>query len=231
MNTFFIFLVCLLQRIYVFNLHNTSPQLRLCCREFWIICRRPAGHEKMGWHRWSESVLILGGFPGGTRGKEPTPVSAGDIRDASSILGSGRSPGGGHGNHSSILAWRIPWTEEPGRLQSTGSQRIGHDWSNLAHMYKVAFARQLICFCWWTAKVYLVSPVHLGGSTLILGDQRSPLTCDSLWNRKAYMISEKPKTQSFSLIRKPVFHLQLLPEMELFCLMLLVWEAQPNTKR
>ena len=29
--------------------------------------------------------------------------------------------------HSSILAWRIPWTEEPGRLQSLGSQRIGHD--------------------------------------------------------------------------------------------------------
>ena len=29
--------------------------------------------------------------------------------------------------HSSILAWRIPWTEEPSRLQSTGSQRVGHD--------------------------------------------------------------------------------------------------------
>ena len=29
--------------------------------------------------------------------------------------------------HSSIFAWRIPWTEEHGRLQSTGSQRVGHD--------------------------------------------------------------------------------------------------------
>ena len=29
--------------------------------------------------------------------------------------------------HSSILAWKIPWTEEPGRLQSLGSQRVGHD--------------------------------------------------------------------------------------------------------
>ena len=36
-------------------------------------------------------------------------------------------PGGGNGNHSRILAWRIPWTEEPGELQSTGQQRIGHD--------------------------------------------------------------------------------------------------------
>ena len=45
------------------------------------------------------------------------PASAGDIRDPGSIPGSGRSPGGGHGTHSSILAWRIPWTEDPGRLQ------------------------------------------------------------------------------------------------------------------
>ena len=33
----------------------------------------------------------------------------------------------GTATHSSILAWRIPWTEEPGRLQSIGSQRVGHD--------------------------------------------------------------------------------------------------------
>ena len=36
--------------------------------------------------------------------------------------------------HSSILAWRIPWTEEPGGLQSIRSQRVGHDRSDLAHM-------------------------------------------------------------------------------------------------
>ena len=36
-------------------------------------------------------------------------------------------------NHFSVLAWRIPWTEVPGGLQSIGSQRIGHDWSDLAH--------------------------------------------------------------------------------------------------
>ena len=33
----------------------------------------------------------------------------------------------GMATHSSILAWKIPWTEEPGRLQSLGSQRVGHD--------------------------------------------------------------------------------------------------------
>ena len=35
-------------------------------------------------------------------------------------------------SHSSTLAWRIPWTKEPGELQSMGSHRVGHDWSNLA---------------------------------------------------------------------------------------------------
>ena len=37
--------------------------------------------------------------------------------------------------HSSILNWRIPWTEEPGRLQSTGSHSIGYDGSDLARTY------------------------------------------------------------------------------------------------
>ena len=45
--------------------------------------------------------------------------------DVDLIPGSGRSPGGGHGN--SLLAWRIQWTEEPGGLQSMGSQRGGHN--------------------------------------------------------------------------------------------------------
>ena len=39
--------------------------------------------------------------------------------------------------HSSILAWRIPRTKEPGGLQSTGSQRVRHDWSDLAHIYSI----------------------------------------------------------------------------------------------
>ena len=49
------------------------------------------------------------------------PVTAGDIRDAGSILGSGDAMEEGTGTHSSILAWRIPWTEEPGGLQFIGS--------------------------------------------------------------------------------------------------------------
>ena len=47
------------------------------------------------------------------------PANAGVIRDTG-------SPEEGHGNHSSVLALRIPWTEEPGGLQSIGLHRIGH---------------------------------------------------------------------------------------------------------
>ena len=55
------------------------------------------------------------------------PANAGDIRDTGSIPGLGRPPGEGHGDLLQYFAWRIPWTEEPGRLQSIGSQRVGHD--------------------------------------------------------------------------------------------------------
>ena len=39
----------------------------------------------------------------------------------------------GVATHTSILVWRIPWTEQPGRLQSMGLQRVRHNWRNLAH--------------------------------------------------------------------------------------------------
>ena len=42
----------------------------------------------------------------------------------------------GMATHCNILAWRIPWTEQPGELQTTGLQRVGHDWSDLAQYTK-----------------------------------------------------------------------------------------------
>ena len=62
-------------------------------------------------------------FPGGSDGKASV-YNAGDL---GSIPGWGRSPGEGNATHSSILAWKIPWTEEPGGLQSMGLKRVGHD--------------------------------------------------------------------------------------------------------
>ena len=55
------------------------------------------------------------------------PASAGSGIDSGSISGSGRYTGVGTVTLSNILAWRIPWTQEPGGLQSIGSQRVRHD--------------------------------------------------------------------------------------------------------
>ena len=86
-------------------------------------------------------------------GREST-CSTGDKGDMSLISGLGRSAGGGMATHSNILAWRIPRIEEPGGLQSIGSQRVRHDWSNWAQ------TRFSICQCFisflWSNKI----PLH-----------------------------------------------------------------------
>ena len=61
------------------------------------------------------------------------PANAGNTRDAGLIHGLGRSLEKGMAAHSSILAWRIPWTEEPGRLQSMGLLRVRYDCTH--HFY------------------------------------------------------------------------------------------------
>ena len=85
-------------------------------------------------HDWAtkqsrENILL--GFPGSSVVKNP-PANAGDGRDAVWSLGWEDPLEEGMATHSSILVWRIPWTGEPGRLQSTGSQRVRPDWSYLA---------------------------------------------------------------------------------------------------
>ena len=80
------------------------------------------------------------GFPSGSVVKNP-PASAGDL---GSILGQEDLLEKGMATHSSILAWKIPWTEESGRLQSIGWQRIGHD---LATKQQQRCIFSLLCPC------------------------------------------------------------------------------------
>ena len=61
------------------------------------------------------------------------PINAGDIRDADLIPGSGRSPGGGHDSSLQYSCLENPWTEEPGGLQFSGAQRVGHEWYILVY--------------------------------------------------------------------------------------------------
>ena len=53
------------------------------------------------------------------------------------------------GTHSSILAWKTPWVEEPGKLQFMGSQRVGHDWATSLHLiFTFIFKQYIECFIW-----------------------------------------------------------------------------------
>ena len=61
--------------------------------------------------------------------------------------------------HSSTLAWKIPWTEGPGRLQSMGSRRVGHDWATSLH-----FSLSLFTFIPWSRKWQPI-PVFLPGES------------------------------------------------------------------
>ena len=64
------------------------------------------------------------GFPGGSEAKNPPAMQETQVQS----LGWEESPGEGNSNpNSSVFAWRIPWTEEPGGLQSMGSQRVSHN--------------------------------------------------------------------------------------------------------
>ena len=63
------------------------------------------------------------------------PANAGDVTDAGSILGSGRFPGGGLGNPLQYSCLENPWTEEPGWPWPIESQRVRHNWNELAHMH------------------------------------------------------------------------------------------------
>ena len=74
------------------------------------------------------------GFRRGSSGKESARQCRRCKRHQSDPW-AGRSPGIGSDNHSGILAWKIPWKEEPGGLQSTEQQRTGHDWAHKKLVY------------------------------------------------------------------------------------------------
>ena len=73
-------------------------------------------------------TTIQHGLPRGLSGKE----SACNLRDTGTIPGWGDSLEESTATNSNVLAWIIPWTKEAGGLQSIGSQRTGHDWSDWA---------------------------------------------------------------------------------------------------
>jgi len=100
---------------------------QLSWQRIFLQCRRPqfdSWVRKFPWRRDRLPIPVFLGFPGGSDGKESTC----NVGDLGSICGLGRSPGKGKGYPLQYSCPEISWTEEPGRLQSTGSQRVRHNW-------------------------------------------------------------------------------------------------------
>ena len=100
---------------------------------FWKQEKNKTQVQQFAWFFRNRKTYFRGclGNSRGCSGKE-SACSAGDTREAGLIPGSGKSSRVGMATHSSILAWENPWTEEPGRLQPMGLQRVRHSW---AHTY------------------------------------------------------------------------------------------------
>ena len=97
------------------SVEYTSSHLFKCWDWWYHTCtKRP----------WKVLLLHKGTFPGGSDSKESV------VRETQVRSLGGEDPLEKRiATHSNILAWKIPWMEEPGRLQSMGSQRVGHSWA------------------------------------------------------------------------------------------------------
>ena len=116
--------------------HNSNRNYKPWClpvRHFWCVS---FNSEKTG-------------FPCGSEVENP-PVMQEPQETWVQSLGQDEPLEEGTATHSSILAQRIPWTEEPGGLQPMGSQRVGHNWSRLARAWgKEAAQCRLPSILWW----------------------------------------------------------------------------------
>ena len=143
--------------------------------------------------RWSDVLISLNNFPqfvvvhtvfpGGSDGKEST-CSAGD---PGSIPGLGKSPGEGNGTPLQYSCLENPGTEEPGRLQSMGSLRVGHDW---------ATSLSLSTFMRWRRK-WQPTPVFLPGES---HGRRSLVGC-SPWGRTESDMTERLSSSSSNWVK------------------------------
>ena len=98
--------------------------------------------------------------------------------------------------HSSLLAWRIPWTEKPGGLQSIGSQRVRHDWNDLAHTHAMEravgdfFTPTLLLLQVW-ADLGIPIPLISGYPRT---DRSQPICAYKTWEEPSFNLLERSYT-------------------------------------
>jgi len=114
--------------------------------------------------------------------------------------------------HSSILAWKIPWTEEPGRLQSMGSLTVGHDW---------ATSLSLFTFMQWRRKWH-PSPMFLPRESQGRGSLVGCLYGDAQSRTRLKRISSSSNVWLLQFINKMCYSLQKQTKQAIFCL---VWPS------
>ena len=122
------------------TLHALAPNMVL----FWGSWKLRLQHMN-----FEENMNQLPGFPGGSHGKKST-CNAGD---QIWYLGREDPMQKGMATHSTILAWRIPWTEKPGGLQSMKSQRAGHD-RTTKHKLALNIRHSNFCRCCQVRKTW-----------------------------------------------------------------------------
>ena len=120
--------------------------------------------ESTTWHIFSECYQIFLSniwkcFPGGSDGKE-SACNLGDL--GSQSLGWKDLLKKGMATHSTILVWGIPWTEEPGGLQSMGLQTVGHDWAANTHLHACQTIQYNLFMSLW--KIHCSARPHREGN-------------------------------------------------------------------
>ena len=97
------------------------------------------------------------GFPSGSDGKE----SAWNAENPGLILSWEDPLEKGMATHSSILAWKIPWTEEPGGLQSMGLQRVGHNWATDTFTFNSQHSEYAMLLPFWAQGMFVTELIML----------------------------------------------------------------------
>ena len=116
--------------------------------------------------------------------------------------------------HSSILDWRIPWTEKPRRLQSTGSQRVGHHWATSLSLFRNIVNTIKLSFVY--VVVQLPSYVRLFATPWTAAHQ-APLSSTTSWSLFSFMWIGLVMLSNHSILCHPLLLLpSIFPNVRVF---------------
>ena len=130
---------------------NTGPSPIGFCAHITLLFENNLTALEKAMEPHSSTPVLLPGKSHGRRslvGYSPWGREESDVTERLHFHFSLSCIGEGNGNHSSVLAWRIPGMREPGGLPSMGSHRVGHDWSNLAAAAANSFSLKRLNYLW-----------------------------------------------------------------------------------